>query len=103
MNLEHNPNRKFSWTNFLAMVFFLVVVCLVVFRVYFFKHVPGESNAQANVGLLRFHNEVYYPVRAFITGENPFVPEQLAAFHPDTEFGTAAPLPNTLPSTALPR
>lgn len=102
MNLERNsPNRKFHWTNFLALVFFLIVVCLVVFRVYLLKHIPGESNPRANIGLLRFHNEVYYPVRAFITGENPFVPEQLAAFHPDTEHLTAAPLPNMLPSTLL--
>ncbi len=102
MNLESNPPiRKFSWKNFLALVFFLIVVCLVVFRVYLFKHVPGENNPRANIGLLRFHNEVYYPVRAFITGENPFVPDQLAAFHPDTEHGTAAPLPVTLPSTLL--
>ena len=102
MNQErHPPTRKFSWTNFLALVFFLIVVCLVVFRVYLLKHVPGESNPRANIGLLRFHNEVYYPVRAFITGDNPFVPEQLAAFHPDTEHGTAAPLPAMLPSTLL--
>ena len=102
MNLErHTPTRKFSWTNFLALVFFLIVVCLVVFRIYLLKHIPGESNPRANIGLLRFHNEVYYPVRAFITGENPFVPEQLAAFHPDTEHGTAAPLPAMLPSTLL--
>ena len=102
MNLERtSPNRKFHWTNFLALVFFLIVVSLVVFRVYFFRHVPGQSNPRTSVGLLRFHNEVYYPVRAFITGENPFVAEQLAAFHPDTEFGTAAPLPTILPSTLL--
>ncbi len=106
MNLQRNPPiRKFSWTNFLALVFFLIVVCLVVFRVYFFRHIPGESNARANIGLLRFHNEVYYPVRAFITGENPFDAEQLAAFHPDTQYETAAPqstrLPTMLPSTLL--
>ncbi len=102
MNPEPNPPiRKFSWTNFLSMVFFLIVVCLVVFRVYFFRHIPGESNPRANIGLLRFHNEVYYPVRAFITGENPFDAQQLAAFHPDTEYATAAPLPTMLPSTLL--
>lgn len=102
MNLERNPpNRKFSWTNFLALVFFLIVVCLVVSRVYLFKHVPGETNPRENIGLLRFHNEVYYPVRAFITGDNPFIAEQLAAFHPDTEHGTASPLPAMLPSTLL--
>ncbi len=94
------PN-KFHWTNFLALVFFLVVVSLVVFRAYLFRHVPGQNNPRTNVGLLRFHNEVYYPVRAFITGENPFNTQQFASFHPDTEFGTAAPLPNMLPSTLL--
>ena len=102
MNLQRKLSpRKFSWTNFLAFVFFLIVVCLVVFRVYLLKHVPGEINARSNIGLLRFHNEVYYPVRAFITGDNPFVPEQLAAFHPSTSHGTAAPLPAMLPSTLL--
>ena len=103
MNFESNQSQKpnFHWVNSLALIFFLIVVSLVVSRIYFFRHIPGQSNEATKIGLLRFHNEVYYPVRAFITGENPLDSSEFAAFHPDTEYGTATTLKNVLPSTLL--
>ena len=107
MNLENNigaapsSGSRWTWSNIGGIAFFLIVVSLTVFRVQSFLHIPGQANASDQIGFARFHNEIYFPTRALITGENPLDEQSLAAFHPDTEFNSVGKLPNILPSTLL--
>ena len=107
MNLENNiaaapsSGSRWTWANIGGIAFFLIVVSLTVFRVQSFLHIPGQPNATDQIGFARFHNEIYFPTRALITGENPLDAQSLAAFHPDTEFSSAGKLPPMLPSTLL--
>ena len=107
MNLENNigaapsSGLRWTWSNIGGIAFFLMVVSLTVFRVQSFLHIPGQPNAADQAGFARFHDEIYFPVRALITGENPLDAQSLADFHPDTEFNSDTKLPNTLPSTLL--
>jgi len=85
---------------FLNLIGFLVlasVIGVVCARAYYQHSIPGEivdPRFDSNQGFRDFHNAVYYPVRAFLTGVNPYSAEY-QSFHPD---GRGFPLfaPTTL-------
>lgn len=69
----------------LAFLFFVLACSLVSIRAYRLQSVPGQivdASFDKNSAFRDFHNAVYYPVRAFITGENPYSPSYLE-YHPD--------------------
>lgn len=81
----------------LAVIFFLTACGLVSFRASQTTSSPGQvvdASFDKNSAFRDFHNAVYYPVRAFLTGENPYSPEYLD-YHPDG-LGFPAFYPSTL-------
>lgn len=102
-NRPQNSDRRppFAWSNVFGVALFAIVCALAVFGTYNLKHTPG-SNAPINdtdqVGLRAFHNQVYFPVRALITGENPYS-AQYIQFHPDSALGAPIAMDPVPPST----
>lgn len=67
------------------------------------KHVPGgdaPKKGLQQVGLQNFHNQVYFPVRALVTGENPYSADYVD-YHPDSELGNLVAVDPVPPSTLM--
>lgn len=82
---------------------FAIVCALAVYGTYSQKNVPGNNKplAKSNLpGLKAFHNQTYFPVRALVTGENPYSPEYIQ-FHPDSALGKQIAMDPVPPSTLL--
>ncbi len=88
---------KVWFLNLIGFLLLASVIGVVCTRAYSRHSVPGEivdPRFDSNQGFRDFHNAVYYPVRAFLTGINPYSAEY-QSFHPD---GRGFPLfaPTTL-------
>lgn len=100
-SINSNENTLPDWIratlSVLAILFFVTACGLLSTRAYRNQSIPGEvvdARFDKNSAFRDFHNAVYYPVRAFLTGENPYSPSYLE-YHPD---GLGFPLfyPSTL-------
>lgn len=79
------PGWRHPIVTFLAFLFFLTACTLVSVRAYRTQSTPGQvvdPSFDKNSAFRDFHNAVYYPVRAFLTGENPYSPSY-RDYHPD--------------------
>lgn len=107
MSSESLPNRDqrspLQWSNVLGVALFAIVCALAVFGTYWQKNVPGSNQPLSQfspTGLKAFHNQIYFPVRALVTGENPYSPEYIE-FHPDSALGKQVAMDPAAPSTLL--
>ena len=94
---------QFHWSNVLGVALFAIVCSLLVYGTYYVKNTPGSNTAvgnEDNIGLKAFHNQVYFPVRALVTGENPYS-ANYREFHPDSELGKRVAMNPVPPSTLL--
>jgi len=79
----------------LGVVFFLLACFFVGSRAYLQQQLPGKVADQGpRTGFKTFQDEIYFPVRAMITGVNPYT-DDYQDFHPD-QFSAAATSPTTL-------
>lgn len=80
----------------LGVVFFLLACFFAGSRAYIQQQLPGKVAAQGGprAGFKTFQDEIYFPVRAMITGVNPYT-DDYQDFHPD-QFSAAAVSPTTL-------
>jgi len=100
---NHVRRSPLQWSNVFGVALFAIVCSLAVFGTYNFKHVPGGDTSlkdTGTIGLKAFHNQVYFPVRALVTGENPYSPEYLQ-YHPDSALGKRIAMDPVPPSTLL--
>jgi hypothetical protein len=104
---ETPPNRDqrspLRWSNIFGVALFAIVCSLAVYGTYSLKNVPGSNQPLSDsgqTGLRAFHNQVYYPVRALVTGENPYSPAYLR-HHPDSDLGKQIAMDPITPSTLL--
>jgi hypothetical protein len=79
----------------LAVLLFVCLVALVGYRVVANLHVPGQPHLP-RWGQADFRDAVYYPVRAFLAGDNPYDARRYMGAYP---AGFAFPL--YLPATLL--
>ena len=102
-HLERKHRSPFRWTNVLGVALFAIVCSLAVYGTYFLKSTPGENQAvgvDKNIGLSAFHNQVYFPVRAMVTGGNPYSADYIE-YHPDSALGKRIAMDPVPPSTLL--
>lgn len=104
-NLPPSSDRRsgVGWPNVFGIAFFAIVCSLAVYGTYFLKHVPGENapfEDTTSMGLRSFHNQVYFPVRALVTGENPYS-KAYVQFHPDSALGQQVAMDPAPPSALL--
>ena len=98
---EHRSH--FRWSNVLGVALFAIVCSLVVYGTYHLKNIPGDNQAVGsddNIGLQAFHNQIYFPVRALVTGGNPYSADYIQ-FHPDSALGKRIAMNPVPPSTLL--
>jgi len=98
-----DQRSPFQWSNVIGVALFAIVCTLAVYGTYSLKNVPGSNEPLSNsrqTGLKAFHNQVYFPVRALVTGENPYSPAYIE-FHPDSKLGKRIALDPVPPSTLL--
>ena len=98
------PHRStFRWSIVFGIALFAITYSLSVYATYFFKHTPGEGNIARTAqpsGLESFHNQVYFPVRALVTGINPYSQDYID-YHPGSAFGKQIAMDPVPPSTLL--
>lgn len=100
---DRQHRSSLQWSNVFGIAMFAIACSLAVFFTYAYRHIPGGENpvAEANRdGLKAFHNQVYYPVRALVTGENPYSPDYID-YHPDSALGNRIAMNPVPPSTLL--
>ena len=100
---DHEPHSRFRLSNVLGVAIFAIVCSLVIYGTYHLKNTPGDNEAlgkQDNIGLRAFHNQIYLPVRALATGENPYSADY-SEFHPDSALGKRVAMNPVAPSTLL--
>ena len=101
--LNRAQRSPLQWSNVLGIAFFFIVCGVAVYGTYSQKNVPG-SNApltqSSRGGFKSFHNQIYFPVRALVTGENPYSPAYIQ-FHPDSALGKQIAMDPVPPSTLL--
>lgn len=98
-----HPRSPFRWSNVLGIALFTTVCCLAVFATYYLKNSPDATAHQPGIfpkSFQAFHNQVYYPVRALVTGENPYSADYVD-FHPQSEPGISTAMDPVPPSTLL--
>ena len=80
----------------LGVVFFLLACFFVGSRAHIQQQQPGKVADQGGprAGFKTFQDEIYFPVRAMITGVNPYT-DHYQDFHPD-QFPATAVSPTTL-------
>ena len=80
----------------LGVVFFLLACFFVGSRAHIQQQQPGKVADQGGprAGFKTFQDEIYFPVRAMITGVNPYT-DHYQDFHPD-QFSATAVSPTTL-------
>lgn len=87
INYNANTRRQsqFSWSALIGTLLLTIALGATIYRAVTLRSVPGEivdSRFDKNQGFSDFHNAVYYPVRALVTGTNPYSSEYVK-FHPD--------------------
>ena len=65
----------------LAIVFFILIVAISFWRTHSLANVPGSPNPE-QWGLHDFRDAIYYPCRAFASGENPYRSSEHMKNHP---------------------
>ncbi len=101
--LNRDQQSPLQWSNVLGVALFAVVCALAVYGTYSQKNVPGSNEPltkSSQPGLKSFHNQIYFPVRALVTGENPYSREYIQ-FHPDSALGKQIAMDPVPPSTLL--
>ena len=101
--LNRAQRSPLQWSNVFGIALFAIVCALAVFGTYSQKNVPGANaplTKLSQTGLKSFHNQIYFPVRALVTGENPYSREYIQ-FHPDSALGTHIAMDPVPPSTLL--
>jgi len=86
MNTYSSEARPFNWINVFGPLLFVAAIATVIVRADYKRSVPGEivdARNGANQGYRDFHNAVYFPVRALITGVNPYSTDYREKYHPD--------------------
>ena len=101
--LKRDQRSPLQWSNVFGVALFAIVCALAVYATYSSKNVPGSNeplSKTGQTGLKAFHNQVYFPVRALVTGENPYSPAYIQ-FHPDSKLGKQIAMDPVPPSTLL--
>ena len=101
--LKRDQRSPLQWSNVFGVALFAIVCALAVYGTYSSKNVPGSNvplRKTGQTGLKAFHNQVYFPVRALVTGENPYSPAYIQ-FHPDSKLGKQIAMDPVPPSTLL--
>ena len=82
------PNQyPFSWISVFGPLLFVAAIAAVVTRADYNRSQPGEivsSRYDTQQGYRDFHNAIYFPVRALITGVNPYSKAYELSYHPDS-------------------
>ena len=80
------PNQyPFSWISVFGPLLFVAAIAAVVTRADYNRSQPGEivsSRYDTQQGYRDFHNAIYFPVRALITGVNPYSKAYELSYHP---------------------
>ena len=95
--METIREKGLHWLNIVGPILFVLAIAAVTTRSQVYRSVPGEivdSTHDINQGYRDFHNAIYFPVRAMLTGVNPYSAEYLE-FHPD-ELGFPQYSPSSL-------
>lgn len=98
MNTHSSETRPFRWINVIGPLLFVAAIVTVVARADHKRSLPGEivdSRYDSNQGYRDFHNAIYFPVRALITGVNPYSTDYESSYHPD-ELGFPPFAPSSL-------
>ena len=85
MNNQTLKTRPFHWISVFGPLLFVAAIATIVVRADLKHSEPGEivdSRYDSNQGYRDFHNAIYFPVRALITGVNPYSAEY-QNYHPD--------------------
>ena len=101
--LNSDSKSPLQWSNVFGVALFAIVCALAVYGTYSQKNVPGSNEPLTKLnpsGLRAFHNQVYFPVRALVTGENPYSPAYIQ-FHPDSALGKQIAMDPVAPSALL--
>ena len=83
--MESENPKPFRLINVIGPILFLIAIGAVSTRAYVKHSVPGEiidARFDSSQGFRDFHNAIYFPVRAMLTGVNPYS-EEYKDFHPD--------------------
>ena len=72
----------------------LLLASFHTYRTFQRCNIPGSEDRFENRGFVDFHNAIYFPVRTFLSGQNPYS-LQYVADHPDHEEFPLFP-PHTL-------
>ena len=86
MNTHPSETRPFNWINVFGPLLFVAAIATVVVRADYKRSLPGkvvDSRYGSNQGYRDFHNAIYFPVRALITGVNPYSADYEDKYHPD--------------------
>ena len=87
MNTRSSKTYPFSWISVFGPLLFVAAIATVVIRADYNRSQPGEivdSRFDSEQGYRDFHNAIYFPVRALITGINPYSKEYKSSYHPDS-------------------
>ena len=98
MNTHPSETRPFNWINVFGPLVFVAAIATVVVRADYKRSIPGEivdPRYGSNQGYRDFHNAIYFPVRALITGVNPYSKDYKDKYHPD-ELGFPPFAPSSL-------
>lgn len=85
MNIQSENSNQFRWAYILGPLLFLFAIGAVTWRAEVNHSLPGEivdSRYDSAQGYRDFHNAIYLPGRAFVSGVNPYSKEFLD-YHPD--------------------
>lgn len=86
MNTQSSAAHPFSWISVFGPLLFVAAIAVVVVRADYKRSQPGEivdSRFDSAQGYRDFHNAIYFPVRALISGVNPYSKEYVDSYHPD--------------------
>ena len=84
-NTPSDSSNKFNWMTVFGPVLFLAAVGAVIWRADSKHSEPGaivDSRFDDSQGYRDFHNAIYFPGRAFVSGVNPYSKEY-SEYHPD--------------------
>ena len=85
MNTQPSRTYPFSWISVFGPLLFVAAIATVIFRADYNHSQPGEivePRFDSQQGYRDFHNAIYFPVRALITGINPYS-VAYKDYHPD--------------------
>ena len=86
MNTQSSSPRPFSWISVFGPLLFVAAIATVVTRADYNRSIPGEivdSRFDTDQGYRDFHNAIYFPVRALLSGVNPYSEAYESSYHPD--------------------